>query len=656
MWCSAGAYVTEPDDAEGGVDAGWGEQAPADAPPPDAMPADATPADATPADPSASDTALTQSEHASEPAAPAADARGSRPPPPPGATTSRVGVGSAAALIGRAAADAMARPPDRAPVSAPIRPHRPPMPTLGEPAPEVRTGTLRPPAAVPPPPRRLPQSPVVVLTEEARPGGGGGAPATEQPTSPTDGTGDEAVPIADVVPIVPVGIVAPTDVVIDSAPDAATSPAASPEPPPVDDAPLPSFDLDAESATAPPVAPQAAPPGLAYVPAPAPSSPGLPTSVLVIGGIVIGLLAIIVVLLAVRPEPGGMTVTAPAAAVVRDPAGSPARGEAAPVRPCKVVRPARRLADAAEIRVQPWLIADPGSARVAMGWAQSDKIAVGTLIDPDTLDAEQPYREPGRASVVSVIPTKASGTLKFVSDRSDADMAGARTVDASPAFTVGTRNKGLVIARGGGKPEDLWDLPIDGPITVPDVSAAKGTGYAVAVRAGGQSGSVFVGWLDADGRPKGPVSAVASPAFVGNPTSAASESSLLVTFAARANAEASWGVALAASKAGEAPSASQAFVIPSGAAGSEAISPAATALGGDRWLLQWTQGEKGDHTVRAQVLGSNLLALGPAIELSPPGTNAGKGNVWAAGDRAVAVFFAKTGSGHELWGVSLQCR
>lgn len=145
-------------------------------------------------------------------------------------------------------------------------------------------------------------------------------------------------------------------------------------------------------------------------------------------------------------------------------------------------------------------------------------------------------------------------------------------------------------------------------------------------------------------------------AFLGTPSVSTSKSGALITVATRSSADAFWGITLASAALHQPPKSSKHFTPPPGGPGGEAISPAASALGQERWVLMWTEGPRGKHQVRAQTLDSDLISAGPALQLSAEGDDAGQGTVIASGDRALAVFFVRTSAGAELWGTGLSCQ
>jgi hypothetical protein len=323
--------------------------------------------------------------------------------------------------------------------------------------------------------------------------------------------------------------------------------------------------------------------------------------------------------------------------------------------PCSVATAALRVADWAEPLVTPTLAAIPGSARVAVGFGQSDTYAIGVTIDPRTLDRDQVFREFRREKLVSVVPTSKTGRLRFEIVRHGHVLANARAVDAPTPFALGATPFSIAKMDKKGEPEPIWSLAEADQSTLPRVSSVP-NGYAVALRRG-KGGPVAVGFLDTAGNKRSELFDVRSEGpFAGMPSLAVSEDSLLVVFAARAASTAPWGIVAGSAKLDEAPRRSVKLELGAGGPGGDRMSPAVGALGGGRWLVQWTEGSAGNRMIRAQVFGRDLAPLTEAANLSPDGANAGQGVVWTSGDLATILFYVKNDkNNNELWGVSLEC-
>jgi hypothetical protein len=355
-------------------------------------------------------------------------------------------------------------------------------------------------------------------------------------------------------------------------------------------------------------------------------------------------------------SPSASAPVAPATAVV---APKPAPEPKTPPSPgtCTVRTAATKVADWADPSVVPAFVDIPGSNRVAVGFAQSDTYAIGITIDPRSFDRDQVFREFRKEKLSSVVPTIDAGKLHFQVCREGAVLGSARAIGGAPSFFIGATNEGIARARGKGTPEPVWPLSDAREITVPRVATVPDKGHAVVFRRGGKTGAVALGWLAPDGTRKSDLRDLpAAGEMAGTPAIAAGDDSVLVVFAARKTESSPWNLELATSSAGTLPGATKRFALPKGGPGGDAIAPSAASLGGGRWLLQWTEGAPGSRVVRAQVLTAELEPVGAAVDLSPTGTNAGQGVVWAHDDVGTVLFYVRNARNtNELWGSAIAC-
>jgi hypothetical protein len=323
--------------------------------------------------------------------------------------------------------------------------------------------------------------------------------------------------------------------------------------------------------------------------------------------------------------------------------------------PCTVTTPPTRVADWAEPLVSPTLAPIPGSSRLAIGFAQSDTFAIGMTIDPRTLDRDQVFRDYHKEKLVSVVPMSKSGKLRFEVVRQGYPLANARLVDATTPFALGTTSFSIARVDGASEPVTLWSFADADQSTLPRVVPVTGDRYAVALRRGGKSGPVAVGYLDRAGNKRSELVDVGGQGASGTPSLATDGTSLLVAFATKPSS-APWGIAAASSPVGEGPRKPVKVELRDGGPGGDRISPTVGALGGERWLLQWTEGSASNRMVRAEILDRNLAPLTEAVNLSPDGANAGQAVSWTSGDLATILFYVKNDkSNNELWGVALDC-
>jgi hypothetical protein len=235
-------------------------------------------------------------------------------------------------------------------------------------------------------------------------------------------------------------------------------------------------------------------------------------------------------------------------------------------------------------------------------------------------------------------------------------LANARAVDGPAPFMLGATP--YSIARWHkNEPVPLWAMADADQSTLPRVVALPNRGYAVAIRRAGKGGAVSVGYLDEDGSKKTELGEVRMDgSSTGTPALAANETSLLVAFAARTTASAPWSIAAGVSELGESPRTVAKLALRGGGPGGDRTAPAVGALGGGRWLVQWTEGSAGNRVARAEVLDETLAPLAAAPNLSPEGAGAGQGVVWTTGDLATILFFVRNEKNNNaLWGVSLEC-
>ncbi len=513
------------------------------------------------------------------------------PPPPPGGGSGR-GAGAAAALIGKAAA--AAPPPPRA---------RPPMPTFVE-EPIISQATLRPPGAVPPPPKAVPPGPSV-------------PPDVRDSADPIDGIEEvHAEPEPESAPVhAPAG----PDIELPTQPVAALQP-------------LP--DPAAESAPPPPAAPVA--------PTSADSGTGFPVAMIVMGVLALGLLGVIAVLVFQR-----FTDDTPKDTVVR---AQPSAAAGAPrAKLCRLDHQARLLAPALNMRVRPAL-ATRSDGRIVVGIAESQQVARGLQVTPDTLQVAHLFQDQGTDAIRAVIPIVDGNSVQFKANRAGGALDPVRSITAN--MEVGVRARDLVVVRDG-KESVIWSEA--GSLSAPQVAAAA-SGYAIVTRQGGQDGDIQLIWLNQDGEAQGePTRIPTKPGLVGKPSVATNDEGVAIAFAWRSSTKAAWGISLASAKNGEIPQKIKRFQIPDGGPGEQAISPSIGGYGG-RWLLQWTEGSSGSYRVRVQTLGPDLVPVGDPIDVSPKGANAGQGVVWVQGEHGLALFIVRAESRAELWGASLACQ
>ncbi len=338
------------------------------------------------------------------------------------------------------------------------------------------------------------------------------------------------------------------------------------------------------------------------------------------------------------------------------PASSPAK-ESRPVRPCTLSGEARKLADAVHLGV-PLALQQVGSGRVALGYAASTTEAVGLTLDPMTLDAARAFSEGGSEKVLGVLPlSREDGRGGFATSRArkKSDNGGLVALSAGLAH-LSAGERGLEV-RLDGSTELLWPGAAAPQNTSPRAEPLGSSGALLTWRRGGLDGDIVVGLLDPRGLARGSAAKIASEAKeFGTPSPSVGEEEVLVTFASRSASDRPWRIELSRAPLGQLPATSRIFVPEGLSESASTLSPAATALPGGGWLLQWTQGENGKHRVWLQTLDHELAPVGPPLAAAPADAESGQGIPWAGADRRAAAFYiVRAGQQWELWGTALEC-
>jgi hypothetical protein len=557
-----------------------------------------------------------------------------------------------------------------------MRGARAPLPTLGELEGATATATLRPPGAVPPPPRALPM-----------------------PTPSLDAAGhDRGSPLQTPLP----GGELPFTPLAGDLPPSARTPRARAEPalqenatllsssakpsgsPPAAEASLEStLDMNgsaskkatqaalieqtriSEGASKPAAgaaagvgapAPGGAPPALgSAVPAPGlfiadepleprPRQPSLVTAqrellgrmrltVLILGGLLL-MAAGALVVLAFRRSESYARATAPSASAL--PALPPK---------CALLAPPSRISTIE--RSVPISALGQADGTIALGIADTKSTAAGWIWDPTSGEAKRRLDSaPGTGDVSHVTAAE-----PLLVDRADPEFAFGQTL--APGLALGVGPTGLLRRGHDGATGVVWPLSAGVRVTPPRVASTP-KGYFTAFRQGGAEGQILTLWLGSDGSPAGPATAVqGAPKSLGTPNVALLGEQGLVLFSARNDKAEPYRVYASVAAPGQAPGVVRALDLPSEGGG--AIAPSVAPLPGDRYLVQWTDGNVGQYQVHVRILDNALAPLGDALLVSGKGANAGQGTIVTTAHASVS-FFIQTTAGHdELWGATLSC-
>lgn len=348
--------------------------------------------------------------------------------------------------------------------------------------------------------------------------------------------------------------------------------------------------------------------------------------------------------------PGDTVEQAPAPVVT---ATAPAKQPEPPKPVCNVTTTPIAIAGWAHVGVRPLLAKAPGVNRVAVGYAQTSKLAVGLVLDHKTLNAEKPFSNYQNSPLLSVTPvTQAMGQqLSFLESRAASTLQSAVYVPAKTPFAIGHNGVGVAIRREGEGDEVLWK-PQWETINVPATARLDDDTHILVIRAGGERGSILMAKMTEAGQPKGELQELApGVSGLGLPSVAVSHERVVVSFDGSPRGEeqdhvylASWARSELAGKAQPVLSFDEPV---------EAV--AAAALPNGFHLVQYTLGALTKQRVLARVISADGKPVGNPVLVSPEGKDAYAGEMMQAGDDALVVYMVRSGSNHELWATRLTC-
>jgi hypothetical protein len=513
------------------------------------------------------------------------------------------------------------------------------MSTIAELEGSTSTATLRPPGAVPPPPRALPGTTPPFEGQLAERGVEADGPR-ELPSAPRQ-TGSSPTASPETAAVAPVASAGALDSTLDLN-SSASQKAAQEEL-------IQRTRISEGSATKSSNAPGAVPPpGLFIEDEPLERRPMQPTLItvprreltrmraatLVLGGLLLVAAGTLVVVLSRRGGPTAVASAAPSASATPPPALT-----------CALLAPPSRIS--------PIDRGVPISARglpdgtVALAIADTKTSVAGWIYDPASGEPRRKLEAPTGSDDVSHV----SASEPLLVDRSSPDFAFSQTI--APGLALGVGPTGVLRRGADGATGTIWPLDAGVRITAPRV-ASFAAGHFVTFRQGGSDGKIMTGWLRPDGSAAGEATALeGAPATLGTPTAAAVGDRALVMFSARATKAEPYRVFAASAPPGHVADRSRALDLPSEGGG--ALAPALTPLSGERYAIQWTDGNVGHYQVHVRLFDAKLEPIGEPVLVSAKGANAGQGTVVSTPQATVSFFIQTTAGNDELWGVALSC-
>jgi hypothetical protein len=312
----------------------------------------------------------------------------------------------------------------------------------------------------------------------------------------------------------------------------------------------------------------------------------------------------------------------------------------------------RTIAQKAQVRPGIEVVTTPTG--IALGFSRTPFDAVAMTIDPSSGMATERFSRHTADPIRRITPIQREGDA--IDAAIDAEcktnpLKGSVTISAKESFVVGTAGEEIAWASCASQvPRALWHFP-HGAVRELRGIALSGGGFAIVFREGE---SVWLGRVDADKNPVGPLHRVASRSQLRAPTLAESGEDILVVWSEKRDGSDRWSLA-GASVAPCGHATPMDLAVPTESAEADAIQPALAAVDSNHFLLVWTEGPVWGHQVRAVTIESHGRAVGPALRVSS-GAESGWGRPAITADgRGAVVYLVPTSSGFGLAVTPIEC-
>jgi GYF domain 2 len=318
---------------------------------------------------------------------------------------------------------------------------------------------------------------------------------------------------------------------------------------------------------------------------------------------------------------------------------------------CKLGRPGSMLAEWAYPKIEPGFAGVSGGTKLAVGYAQTSRYAVGLTLDPATLRAEKVFSEFQNSPLLSVVPLTSGTQLGFRPTRAAATLQSATTIDAKVPFALGWTREGFGVRRDTDSVDQLQWRSTFSTANVPSVAKLTEDLFTFTLRAGGERGNILLGKVRSSADAVGELSSLKLPdGRVGLPVMRVGPTRVLVAFTVGAT-DVRGDVYVAESKKPQLPTTARSVLhVAEGV-----FSPTAVELTNDSFLLQFSRGEPGNQQVVAQVYDYQFNKSGPEFLVSPKDLDAHAGALWTIAGHVLSLYMVRTDQAYALWATRLDC-
>lgn len=311
-----------------------------------------------------------------------------------------------------------------------------------------------------------------------------------------------------------------------------------------------------------------------------------------------------------------------------------------------------QVSEFAHAQVRPAVAYQKSQSRVALGFAQTGRIAAGVTLDPQSLDINRLYADNQTSPLWSVTPVVTASDVKFRVSRAASTLRSTVSLPTEPPLFFGLNREGFA-ARGDADLTDrlIWKSEWD-TISMPDVALASDGSSLIALRAGGERGKILLGKVTPSGQAMGELTALTTGALrVDPPALLVTEKQVLVTYAA-GDKPGRDKLFIATSPRSALPTTSKEVLHSE----QGIVAPSLARAGESAFAVQYTRGIAGKQEVVLALLNANLEPSGEPLLVSPVGRDAYEGLVVEQGGQILSLYFVRQEFGHELWASRLSCK